>query len=75
MSKRRETTVDGGEAKIVREQAPSLAEGLELAQSLTEECPEGYHPWRVEVQKSDRGRRASVLVSFKRNAVRVEDTE
>ena len=75
MSKRREKIVNDGEAKIIREQAPSLAEGLELAQSLTEECPEGYHPWRVEVQKSDRGRRASVSVSFKRNAVRQEGAE
>ena len=73
MSKRREKIVDQGDAKIVRDNAPSPAEGVELARSLLEECPDGYHPWRVEVQKSDRGRRASVQVWFKRNLPREGD--
>ena len=45
------------------------------ARSLVEECPDGYHPWRIEVQKSDRGRRASVQVWFKKNAARREDNQ
>ena len=67
MPKRREKTVDGGDARIVDDQAASPEAGLDLAQEILEECPAGYHPWRVQVQKSDRGRRSSVRVWFKRN--------
>ncbi len=67
MSKRREKTVDGGDAKVVDDQAASPEEGLELAREILDDCPEGYHPWRVQVQKSDRGRRSSVRVWFKKN--------
>ncbi len=72
MPKRREKTIDGGDAKVVDDQAPSPEEGLELARKILGECPEGYHPWRIQVQKSDRGRRSSVRVWFKRNASRTE---
>jgi hypothetical protein len=75
MAKRREKTINDGENKVVDDQAPSPDEGLDLARSILSECPEGYHPWRVEVQKSDRGRRASVRVWFRRNAARREDPE
>ena len=67
MPKRREKTVDGGDAKIVDDQAPSPEAGLELAQEILGQCPDGYHPWRIQVQKSDRGRRSSVRVWFKRS--------
>ena len=69
MPKRREKTIDGGDAKIIHDQAPSPEAGLELARSILGECPDGYHPWRVEIQKSDRGRRAAVRVWFRRNAL------
>ena len=72
MPKRREKTVNEGESKIVDDQAPSLEAVLDLARSIRDDCPEGYHPWRVEIQKSDRGRRASVRVWFRRNAVHGE---
>ena len=72
MPKRREKTINQGENTIVDEQAPSAIEGLDLARSILAECPDGYHPWRVEIQKSDRGRRASVRVWFKRNALQRE---
>ena len=75
MPKRREKTVNEGENKIVDDQAPSPEEGLDLARSILGECPDGYHHWRVEIQKSDRGRRASVRVWFKRDAVQGEGTE
>jgi hypothetical protein len=65
--KRREKTVDDGDARIIDDQAPSPEAGLDLARSILSGCPEGYHPWRVEVQKSDRGRRAAVRVWFRRN--------
>jgi hypothetical protein len=70
MPKRREKLVDGGDARIIDDQAPSPEEGVLLAGRLLAECPDGYHPWRVEIQKSDRGRRASVRVWFKRNLLR-----
>ena len=75
MAKRREKTVNEGEHKIIDDQAPSPEDGLDLARSILSGCPDGYHPWRVEIQKSDRGRRASVRVWFKRNALRGEDSE
>ncbi len=68
MAKRREKDVDGGDAKIIDDQAPSPEEGLKLAQEILSKPPAGYHPWRIQVQKSDRGRRSSVRVWFKRNA-------
>ena len=68
MPKRREKFVNGGAAKIVDDGAPSPEAAMELAGAILQECPEGYHAWRVEVQKSDRGRRASVRVWFQRNA-------
>jgi hypothetical protein len=70
MSKRREKTIDGGDARIVDDQAPSPEDALMVAREILGECPDGYHPWRVQVQKSDRGRRSSVRVWFKRNAPR-----
>ena len=75
MPKRREKAVDGGDARIVDDHAPSPEEGLDLAREILAECPDGYHPWRVEIQKSDRGRRAAVRVWFKRNALRGEGSE
>jgi hypothetical protein len=68
MPKRREKTVDAGDARIIDDQASSPEAGLELAKEILSDCPEDYHPWRVQIQKSDRGRRSSVRVWFKRNA-------
>ena len=75
MPKRREKIVDNGDARIIDDQAGSPEKGLELAQSILAECPDGYHPWRIRVQKSDRGRRSSVRVWFKRNADRAPAAE
>ena len=75
MPKRREKDVDSGDARIVDDQAPSPEAGLDLARSILSGCPDGYHPWRIEIQKSDRGRRASVRVWFRRNALRGEGSE
>jgi hypothetical protein len=69
MPKRHEKTIDEGDAKIIRDQAPSLEAGIDLVRSILDDCPDGYHHWRVEIQKSDRGRRASVRVWFRRNAL------
>jgi hypothetical protein len=70
MAKRREKSIDDGDARIIDDQAASPEDGLTVAREILAECPEGYHPWRVQVQKSDRGRRSSVRVWFKRNAPR-----
>jgi hypothetical protein len=75
MPRRHEKTIDEGDAKIIRDQAPSAVEALDLARSILDECPEGYHPWRIEIQKSDRGRRAAVRVWFRRNALRGEGSQ
>ena len=73
MPKRREKFVDGGDAKLVAQNAPSPEESLEVVRAILSECPDGYHLWRFEVQKSDRGRRAAVRVWFKRNRPREEE--
>ena len=70
MAKRREKTVDNGDARIIDDLASSPEAGVELAGEILQECPKGYHPWRVQIQKSDRGRRSSVRVWFKRNATK-----
>ena len=70
MAKRREKTVDNGDARIIDDQAPSPEAGVELAGEILRDCPEGYHPWRVQIQKSDRGRRSSVRVWFKKNVTK-----
>ena len=75
MPKRREKTVDGGDARIIDDQAASPEEGVQLVSRILAECPDGYHPWRVEIQKSDRGRRASVRVWFKRHLAREPEGE
>ena len=67
MPKRREKTIDDGDAKIVDDYASSPEAGLDVAREIVNECPEGYHLWRVRIQKSDRGRRASIRIWFKRN--------
>ena len=74
MPKRREKTINQGENKVVDDQAPSTTDGLDLAREILAKCPDGYHPWRVEIQKSDRGRRSSVRVWFKRNALAQGDS-
>jgi hypothetical protein len=75
MAKRRRKTFESGDAVVVDDQAPSPEDGLEMAREILGECPEGHHPWRIQVQKSDRGRRAAVRVWFKRNAARREDPD
>jgi len=72
MAKRRRKTFESGDAVVVDDQAASPEDGLEMAREILGECPEGHHPWRIQVQKSDRGRRAAVRVWFKRNAARKE---
>ena len=73
MPKRREKTIDNGDARIFDDQATSPEAGLDIAREILAECPDGYHPWRVQIQKSDRGRRSSVRVWFKRNAAVEEE--
>jgi hypothetical protein len=65
----REKIIDNGAARIVDDQASSPEAGLEIAREIAAECPTGYYLWRVQVQKSDRGRRSSVRVWFRRNAL------
>jgi len=59
--------IDDGTRLIARETAPSVAESAETIAKLLDQCPPGHHPYRIEVQKSSRGRRASVTVTFQRN--------
>lgn len=58
---------------ISREDAPSLEEAWPVVERLLASCPAGFHPVRVEIQKSDRGRRAHVAMTFQRN--RLADPE
>lgn len=59
--------IDNGERMLARSQAPSLEDAWPIVLELRASCPEGFHPWRVEIQKSSKGRRAFVTVTFQRN--------
>ena len=75
MSPRRTTkteTQPGGVFYFIRDYAEDPLEGMKVGRVIMErECPTDYHPWSVRVQKSSRGRRASVEVVFKQNRLAV----
>ncbi len=67
--------VDDGTRVLTRGDAPSVSDASAVIAELLALCPEGHHPWRVEVQKSSKGRRAHVTVTFQRNRMHVPRRE
>ena len=58
---------DAGLRYVARCNAHSVAESWPIISTLMHLCPADYHVHRIEVQKSSRGRRAHVTVTFQRN--------
>ena len=59
--------VDDGTRLLLRGQAPRIEEANAVVSELLAQCPEHHHPWRVEIQKSRKGARAYITVTFQRN--------
>lgn len=59
--------VDDGQRLLMRDHAPCIEDALSLTLRMLSQCPEHHHAWRIEIQKSPKGRRAYVTVTFQRN--------
>ncbi len=59
--------IDHGERILGRDTAPSPELAWPVVLELLEGKPPGFHFWRVEIQKSSKGRRAHVTVTFQRD--------
>ena len=56
-----------GEYRCIRDHIKGMEHAISMAWDILEiERPEGYHPWTVRCQKTDRGKRCSVEVIFRR---------
>ena len=62
---RDEKTLQGGAMRIVQDRAPDADAAILLATQIAQKPPAGFHFWRMELQRSDRGRRTSVRVWFR----------
>ncbi len=60
-------SLDGGEMRIVQDRAPDSDRAIAMATDIAAAPPEGYHFWRMELQRSDRGRRTTIRVWFRRD--------
>ena len=52
---------------LVQDRAPDSDAATTMATELARKPPEGFHFWRMELQRSDRGRRTTLRVWFRRN--------
>jgi hypothetical protein len=60
-------SLDGGAMQVVQDRAPDSDAAIKLGAEIAEAPPDGFHFWRMELQRSDRGRRTSVRVWFRRD--------
>ena len=63
-------TLDGGAMRLIQDRAPDSEAALKLGNEIARQPPEGFHFWRLELQRSDRGRRTTVRVWFRRDLER-----
>ena len=59
--------LDGGAMQLVQDRAPNSDEAFAMAGEAAQSPPAGFHFWRMELQRSDRGRRTTVRVWFRRD--------
>ena len=64
---RDEKTLQGDSMRIVQDRAPDSDAAIALATRIALDPPKGFHFWRMELQRSDRGRRTTVRVWFHEN--------
>jgi hypothetical protein len=59
--------LDGGAMQLVQDRAPNSDQAITMATEIAQDPPEGFHFWRMELQRSDRGRRTTVRVWFRQD--------
>lgn len=57
-------------ARTMQEGVERLGEGggRHVVDLMRAQCPEGYHPWSVQLLRSRKGRRTSIRLAYRRNA-------
>ena len=68
---RDEKTLQGDAMRIVQDRAPDSDAAIALATRIAQDPPKGFHFWRMELQRSDRGRRTTVRVWFREDLARI----
>lgn len=63
-------TLDGGAMHVIQDRAPDSDGAITMGTEIARNPPDGYHFWRMELQRSDRGRRTTVRVWFRRDLER-----
>ena len=64
---RSEKTLDNGAMQIVQDRAPDSDAAITMGTEIARNPPDGFHFWRLELQRSDRGHRTTVRVWFLRD--------
>jgi len=59
--------LDGGAMVLIQDRAPDSESAVATASELAKSPPSGFHFWRMELQRSDRGRRTTLRVWFRRD--------
>ena len=59
--------------QLIQDRAPTSDEAITLGNEIAQNPPEGYHFWRLELQRSDRGRRTTIRVWFRQDLKRAID--
>ena len=62
--------LDGGAMQLIQDRAPDSDAAITMGNEIAGKPPEGFHFWRMELQRSDRGRRTTVRVWFRRDLER-----
>ena len=60
-------SLEGGAMRLIQDRAPDSDQALAMGTEIARTPPDGYHFWRLELQRSDRGRRTTVRVWFRRD--------
>ena len=60
-------SLEGGAMQLIQDRAPDSDEAIRMGTEIAQKPPEGFHFWRLELQRSDRGRRTTVRVWFRRD--------
>ena len=63
---RRHTKYNGGEYLVISGEEPYFDAAVKVRASFESTCPDGYHIWSSSCQRSDRGRRATYEVWYRK---------
>jgi hypothetical protein len=68
-------TLDDGGMQLIQDRAPNSDDAITMATEIAQSPPDGFHFWRMELQRSDRGRRTTVRVWFRRDLQKGEERD